>query len=137
MIGQDTLCCENCFSDFVLKRYIKENGQQGSCSFCGSSSVSCLPPGSLESFFIPLLGLYVPAEDVMPTELLKEYDGSFFWERLTEEWVIFSDEVVEQADDLLKEILASLSDETSYFRFLDVWVVEACELDEDVKRERN
>jgi hypothetical protein len=37
-------CCEKCFNSETLKRYIRQNGVKGTCSFCKKNSVYCIDP---------------------------------------------------------------------------------------------
>jgi hypothetical protein len=82
-------CCENCFSDDYLKKYIQANGTIGNCSFCNSKNVKSILPTELAPLFEPVVYLYSPIEDFMPLEELKEWEGDFIWDKLQEDWEIF------------------------------------------------
>jgi len=42
----DKLVCENCVGDYVLKQFITDNGDEGTCDYCGSEGV-CIDVESL------------------------------------------------------------------------------------------
>jgi len=92
------LCCENCFSDQFLKKYIKEKEEIGDCDFCNSKNVYCIPPTELAGLFGPVVSLYSPVEDFMPMEDLKQWDGEFIWDKLQEDWDIFELDYDNQRD---------------------------------------
>ena len=56
------MCCEECFTDPVLKDFIRENGELGDCEYCDARSVNCVAPWDLEDLFEPVIGLYEIAE---------------------------------------------------------------------------
>lgn len=99
-------CCQYCFEDSFIKKHIIENGEQGNCSFCNRENTECIPPEKLNSVFLPLLNLYSPIENFIPKEELSEYKGQFIWDKLDEDWNIFSANVKEKRSILIKELLA-------------------------------
>jgi len=101
--GPQRLCCENCFDDTFLKDHVKEEGKPGRCDFCRRSSHHCIEPEELHGLFEPVLKLYERIEEFMPLEDLKVWDGDFIWDKLQEEWGIFSDKV--DRGELLKSIV--------------------------------
>jgi len=83
-------CCERCFNSKTLREYIRENGSQGECGFCGSERVRCIDPEELHDLFRPVIGLYRTVEDFMPLEDLKsgQYDDAMI-DKLDSEWGLF------------------------------------------------
>ena len=105
-MDSELFCCENCFEDFFLKRQIMSYKNPGVCSFCNSRSDHCIPPQELESIFTPLTNLYTSINDIFTLEMLKDgYDGEYLWEKLANEWNVFSDVILsgQNADELLKD----------------------------------
>jgi hypothetical protein len=99
-----TLCCDNCFNDKYLKNYLRENGHRGTCNFCGKSSSYCIDPEELADLFLPVIHLYSVVEDFMPMEELKELDGDFIWEKLSNDWDIFNLDDASQKKALLRSM---------------------------------
>ena len=64
--------------------------------------------------FRPLIGLYVPREDFMPGEEMKETDGNYIWEVLVEEWGII--DRWDKAEEIVKAIMGD------GLRIYDSWV---------------
>ena len=52
------MCCEECFTDPVLKDFIRENGELEDCEYCDARNVKCVGPEDLEGLFEPVIGLY-------------------------------------------------------------------------------
>ena len=78
-------CCPNCFESEVAKEFILSHGSDsGSCSYCGKPETVLVKPVELRSLFLPLLNIYVSAneriyidrvyelEDEVPTYSLAE-----------------------------------------------------------------
>ena len=84
-------CCTDCFSDEYLKELIREDGAIGNCDFCGSKNVYIIAPEELKTFLDPLIGLYSAQVEFFPMDLLKECEGRFIWEILSEDWGVFDD----------------------------------------------
>jgi len=85
------LCCTECFLDEYLKERIKEEGALGNCNFCGSKNVHVIAPKELQYYFDPLINLYSAQVEFYPTDLLKECEGRFIWQILSEDWEVFDD----------------------------------------------
>jgi len=94
----------NCFTDPVLREFIKNAEAIDNCSFCGSENIHCIAPNELQEIFEPLIRLYSPIENFMPMEELKEREGDFLWEKLQDDWELFTEEVSEKKEDLLTSI---------------------------------
>ncbi len=56
------MCCEECFTDPVLKGFVRENGELGDCEYCDALNVNCVAPWDLADLFEPVIGLYEIAE---------------------------------------------------------------------------
>lgn len=82
-------CCVECFLDEYLKERIKEEGTLGNCDFCDSKNVYVIGPKELQYYFDPLINLYSAQVEFFPVDLLKECEGRFIWEILTEDWRVF------------------------------------------------
>lgn len=116
-----SLCCINCFSDSYLREHIKEEGTPGTCYFCKKKSRYCVEAGVLEYLFSPLVGLYTPIEDFMPTHDLKERDGEFLWDKIDEDWCVFSDVGCNNREEILRAIFSDWESEEPS-RFLESYV---------------
>lgn len=108
------LCCTECFNDEYLINHIKKNGSQNNCCFCGANNVTCLPAIELKDIFFPLIKLYTPIIDFMPTHFLKNYDGDMIWDKLNEDWEIFENSI-DKREELIREIFSDLSNEEDLF----------------------
>jgi hypothetical protein len=97
-------CCDECFNDKYLKEYIKKHGQAGHCDFCNSDRKHCINPYELHDMFSPLVKLYVDVNEIMPMEELKNYQGDYLYERLNDDWDIFSSSDPTMLDKLLTDI---------------------------------
>ncbi len=97
-----SICCENCFIDEYLKDYIRENGTLGDCEFCGESGNNCIDTTELRELFEPVVRLYSIVEDFMPAEELRNWDGKFIWDKLDDDWQIFSS--TDYAEKIIKDI---------------------------------
>ena len=84
-------CCTECFLDEFLKERIKEEGVLGDCNFCGSKNVHIIVPKELQYYFDPLINLYTAQVEFYPTHLLREGEGRFIWQILSEDWEVFDD----------------------------------------------
>ena len=84
-------CCTECFSDEYLQDLIRDEGQSGECSFCGSTNVHVISPEELQYYFDPLINLYSAQVEFYPVDILKECEGRFIWEILSEDWGVFDD----------------------------------------------
>jgi len=136
----DFFCCVNCFEDFFLKRHIINCNNVNNCSFCNSTSVYCISPQYLEIFFVPLANLYTSINDFFPSEILKNgYNGEYLWEKLANEWMVFSDAILEvdNANALLKKILSIDFDETEYPGILEDFVEKEEDFHEGFARKYN
>lgn len=115
-------CCVNCFDSPTLKQYIKNEGKTGNCSFCGAQNVYCIEPAELEDKFIPIVELYDIIENFMPLDDLKTWDGDFIWEKLNEDWDIFTFYEYEKQEELVKAIFASRNPKDGNDQFLHSYV---------------
>ena len=84
-------CCVECFLDEYLKERIKEEGTMGNCDFCESENVYLIDPQELQDYFDPLINLYTAQVEFYPMDLLKECEGRFIWQILSEDWGVFDD----------------------------------------------
>ncbi len=49
-------CCEECFSDEAIKKFIQENSSiVGECEYCGSHNVSLISPRTLGEYMCSCL----------------------------------------------------------------------------------
>lgn len=100
-------CCVECFNSQTLKDYIIEHGELGNCHFCGAQHVACISPEKLEDLFIPVVGLYDIIENFMPLHDLKEWNGEFIWEKLNQDWDIFTFYEYDKQEELVRAIFSS------------------------------
>ena len=98
------LCCTECFLDEYLQERIKEEGALGDCDFCSSKNVYVIEPKELEYYFNPLIDLYTAQVEFYPMDLLKECEGKFIWQILSEDWGVFDDWEVGQ--EIIEEMYA-------------------------------
>ncbi len=103
----ELFCCEECFDDKFLKGHIRSYGTVGDCDFCGSKQVYRVAVSTLDEIFTPLIELYVPIRDHLSTGVMKDYEGSFIWDKMQDDWGIFSDlSYPDHAEDLIKEMFS-------------------------------
>lgn len=99
------LCCTDCFNPNSIKEFIKKNGiGRGYCDFCDKRSSNCIEPSKLEDLFRPLVNLYSRIEEFMPLEVMKEFEGQTLAEKLVEDWMPFSNDIIDDVTSLLYEI---------------------------------
>lgn len=112
-------CCENCFSDLVLKQYIKECGDIGSCDYCLSENVYCIDTGFIYIKIKPLVEIYDIVENVLPTDSLRElYDsgeGRTIFDELFYNWEVLSIEDY----DLAKKLIDDIFNNTEHQQFAE------------------
>ncbi|PKK90359.1 MAG: hypothetical protein CVV64_10375 [Candidatus Wallbacteria bacterium HGW-Wallbacteria-1] len=100
-------CCENCFTDLWLKKYIKTNGEllkDEECNFCLSTDCHCIKANVLAKIFSPLINLYDPVNDVTTNDEENIFGNEFIWAAVKREWCIFSAQV--DPEQLLKSIFS-------------------------------
>lgn len=100
-------CCDKCFNDEHLKNIIQESGIPGHCDYCNSDSQYCIEPIKLQETFLPLVNLYEGVTNFMPGEELSRFQGDHLWDKLNNDWEIFSFYESEKQEELVKEILSS------------------------------
>ena len=115
-------CCVSCFNSKTLKDYITENGKPGDCNFCGAQNVHCIEPGELEDLFIPVVELYEIVENFMPLYDLKNWFGDQIWEKLSEDWDVFTFYDYDKQEELIKAIFVSRNPKDGNDQFLHSFV---------------
>lgn len=115
-------CCVECFNSQTLEQYIEDEGEIGNCDFCGAKNVYCIQPSELEEQFIPIVGLYEIIENFMPLEDLKTWGGNFIWEKLNEDWDIFTFYDYEKQKELVESIFAWRNPKDGDDQFLHSYV---------------
>lgn len=96
-------CCEECFDDKFLKKHIRSFGTAGDCHFCDSRQVYTVAVSLLDDMFTPMIELYIPVRDHLSEDAMKNYDGSLIWDKIQDEWGIFSNLThPDHAEDLIK-----------------------------------
>lgn len=115
-------CCVECFNSPTLKQYIEDYGETGNCDFCGAQNVYCIQPTELEEKFIPIVGLYGIIENFMPLEDLKTWDGDFIWDKLNEDWDIFTFYEYGKQKELVEAIFAWRNPKDGDDQFLHSYV---------------
>lgn len=86
-------CCEFCFDDFYIKKFIIQNSEEtGRCDFCNSNNVKIISTDLLSTIFLPICDLY---QD--------DREGHYLWNQLNDDWKVFSEQT--NKDELLKKIL--------------------------------
>lgn len=83
-------CCEDCFNDDFLKRFIRDSGALDDCDFCGAQHKHCIEPSRLQKLFLPLASLYEGVINFMPVEQLKVFQGDYLWDKFNEQWEVFA-----------------------------------------------
>ena len=111
-------CCENCFEDDYLKRFVREHGKRGNCEYCGSKRKFVLPASELHGTFEAVVNLfepYHPAEhSVASTETLANCMNC---------WPIFSKKLDEEMQcQLLDDIREVYRLKHDCVRSDDAWV---------------
>lgn len=95
MKEKTTYCCENCFTDKILKQQIKFHGVKGSCDFCGAIRVCAYPivpdKQQLQDELRGIIDLYEPAAD----------KGVPLTEALIEDWDFVSHDLQSHLGELL------------------------------------
>jgi len=120
-------CCDECFNDIFLKQHIRDNGKPGYCDFCRKSSDCCVEPETLQGLFDPLVNLYDVIENFMPLEDLKTWDGEFLWEKLQNDWEIFSSYDPKNNEELLRAIYPCVDPKEGEPQFLHSFVEREAE----------
>jgi len=90
-------CCSECFSSNYIKDIINSNAQKGNCDFCGSKNVSIYNPEELSLIIQNILDLY-DVDNKKGNEIIEQINLDF-------EGKIFSNKVLNNSSDLLKEII--------------------------------
>ena len=95
-MGEEGLCCcENCFTDKILKQQIRSSGVRGCCDFCGAVQVYVYPivPDNqqLQDELRDIIDLYEPVASV----------GVLLSEALIEDWDFTSCDLQNHLGDLL------------------------------------
>jgi RES domain-containing protein len=101
-------CCERCFHDDYLQRYIHEHGCIGSCQFCRARRVHVMRAGDLNDLFTRFTELYPRLEPGVnaPPDVDVLERGERLATIIQEQWEIFSDRLTERDahHDLLNKI---------------------------------
>ena len=89
-------CCENCFEDQYLNKYIKGEGTPRNCQYCGSTGSYCIDVIQLSGLFEPIVDLYEPLQRgvhyIDGDDLYRI--GSSLTQLINEDWEIFSDQLI-------------------------------------------
>lgn len=133
-------CCIECFLDVYLKERIKEEGTLGNCEFCGCENVYIIDPQELKHYFDPLINLYSAQVEFYPVEKLKECEGRFIWEILSDDWGVFDD--WEKGQEIIEEMYPRHHEDTplfldNYVDREDEWYGKEEELSDKLKEEWN
>ncbi len=91
--------CEGCFRDKQLRQWIRENGQRGICSWCGSRKYHLVSLLSLGPIFRKAARIYGSRD--MP-------GGQFISELLQDDWDVFSKRIIAKPDRLMHELAISI-----------------------------
>jgi len=116
-------CCVNCFNSDYLKEYVRDEDKLGNCSFCEAQNVYCIRPHELEDLFIPIVDLYDIIENFMPMEDLKTWDGEYIWEKLSEDWDIFTFYEYDKQEELVRAIFSNRDPKEGEPQFLNSYVM--------------
>lgn len=106
----DELACEDCVGDYALKKYVKEMGSTGTCSYCANEGMCIDVELLLEKIMDGVRFEYEEAVNCMSVEK-GEFVGAYTWDT----YDLFRDELVsdlELNDDLLADIIHTVYDET-------------------------
>ena len=66
-----SLVCAACFEDKIARRFIRDNGFQGICGFCGARHHKVVSAHKLRPLFEEVVGLYRPYEPAPGSESWK------------------------------------------------------------------
>lgn len=128
MINNEEYCCEKCFEDEFLQEHIRKEGVLISeCSYCGAEESYGVTVDSIREMFLPIINLYTTVTNFYPMEYLKEKDlsDSMIWNKLTNDWGIFSDENI--AESILNSMFSYDTRKGEYVDFLE----DAVDIEED------
>lgn len=130
----DTMeCCEKCFIEPALVKYIKANGhvKKSICAYCGRFDGKAIYLGDIESQFSDIVAEeYVRHEDLAGSRMINPLDGEYLSDLFQDDFEVFSDGAEEKKEELLDAILKSnldMSDPPShsmndfYFRKNEDW----------------
>lgn len=127
-----SICCENCFSSEVARRFICEHGSTGpECEYCEATGHATIEASALEGLFTPLLELYESAEDII--EFFRMADGNeeayhqSLSDLICEDWNVLNENIGSRVmDQLLGDILYGSMDhvERHYNTYAtdDAWI---------------
>lgn len=93
---------------------------RGDCDFCDTKDAQVMDVRKLAAYFDPVISLYTAQVEFMWLEQLKECEGRFIWEILTEDWGIFDD--WERAEEIIEAIYERSSPSDDRPLFLDNYV---------------
>jgi hypothetical protein len=99
-------CCQYCFNDSYLREFIQKYGTTTNCSFCNHKNTICIRPSELSDIFLPIINLYSPIENIVAHEKIGCLEGKHIWERLQEDWNVFSKETELIPSELFKRIIS-------------------------------
>lgn len=120
------LCCSNCFYYDSVKNHIRAHGiGRGYCHFCESQNSHCIDPTALTALLYPLINLYDPVVEFMPTELLRDFDGDNIAYRLHWDWEPFTFDNLQKDEELLEAIFGRLDPVFGGGIDLESWVGDA------------
>lgn len=107
-------CCQDCFTDPIVRTFIGSKGRLGTCDWCGADSVALLRPYELNDLFQPWLVLYEQKPLSGPTLIeCIENDG----------WKVFSDILnYEEVNSLLDAINYENPQEASWSAASQNWI---------------
>lgn len=109
-------CCENCFCDEYIIKYIKDNGEIGDCDYCDEGDTLVIDSYSLAHFFDIFFSYYQKTEHGEHYIHYVHSDPSEFGDSLfyliQEDWEIFSESTNES---LLYDIVNWNRDETENY----------------------
>ena len=101
-------CCENCFTDKVLRGLaFKNSTETGNCSYCNSINVKVVDPEGLAEIFLPLIEIY--EIDRETSEESSESD--FIQNKLQNDWDIFNKRL---SPDIQNKILNDIFSRSDY-----------------------
>lgn len=118
-------CCEDCFLEPELKKFIHKNGEppEEPCHYCGSTTARTIDVSELQELFTPVVGEhYVTCDNLSQYRHADPSDGEALSWIMDEDFSVFSDDVDEK-EDLLGSILNSGRDykEPPVFETNDSW----------------
>lgn len=97
--------CEDCFSDDIIKMWIRKNGEDGECHYCTGKNkkVISLEIERLKDYFGALLDIYIPIEKI---EGYSISEGELLKTIIKKEWNIFNKKMPEASiERILRFIL--------------------------------